>query len=283
MCIIVYKEAKVALPSREVLQDCWDNNPDGAGFMYYDGGNVAYEKGFMKFEDFYKAFQAAGLTAEDTVAIHFRIATAGGVSQGNCHPFMVSEQEKELKALIGAAPNVMMHNGILGAGTKSLSDTQLFVKDVLFNLIEHISEDKVFKAVEKITVGSKLIIFTKKTIYFTGQWVEDKESGLWFSNSTYKKAAHYYSYLEDAEEESWWAKYNKDKWSNDKSKGESEDWLANYRDDDGVIIRCTCCGNQVGDYELTAELCCPFCHEDLAKELVALYDEAVAPFAQDVS
>ena len=40
MCIIIEKPKYAKTPSRKVLKNCWDNNPDGAGYMYNAGGKV---------------------------------------------------------------------------------------------------------------------------------------------------------------------------------------------------------------------------------------------------
>lgn len=53
MCIIVSKEKNKNIPSREILENCFNNNSDGAGFMYVLNKNVHIEKGFMNFESFY--------------------------------------------------------------------------------------------------------------------------------------------------------------------------------------------------------------------------------------
>lgn len=40
MCIIVVKEKNKDLPKLSYLENCFDNNPDGMGFMYTDKGKV---------------------------------------------------------------------------------------------------------------------------------------------------------------------------------------------------------------------------------------------------
>ena len=55
MCIIVIKPQNVAFPSKEILKNCFTQNPDGAGFMYPANHKVMIEKGFNNFDKFYGA------------------------------------------------------------------------------------------------------------------------------------------------------------------------------------------------------------------------------------
>jgi hypothetical protein len=52
MCIIVYKPKGIELPKEDILKNCFDNNADGAGYMYAHKGKVLIHKGFMDWEDF---------------------------------------------------------------------------------------------------------------------------------------------------------------------------------------------------------------------------------------
>ena len=53
MCVIVNKNRGIELPRKELLENCFSNNSDGAGMMYNLNGKVYIEKGFMKFDEFY--------------------------------------------------------------------------------------------------------------------------------------------------------------------------------------------------------------------------------------
>ena len=46
MCIAIYKPADKIL-SQETLNECYDSNPDGAGFMYAQDKKLHIEKGFF--------------------------------------------------------------------------------------------------------------------------------------------------------------------------------------------------------------------------------------------
>ena len=54
MCILVIKPKGKEMPSKKILRNCWENNPDGAGMMYVKDGHVVIDKGYMEFSDFWK-------------------------------------------------------------------------------------------------------------------------------------------------------------------------------------------------------------------------------------
>lgn len=273
MCIIVYKRSGVELPTKDVLRNCWDNNPDGAGFMAYKGNEVAYSKGFMKFKHLWKAFSKCGFTKDDSLAIHFRIATAGGVSQGNCHPFPVSADKEDLTRLHGVTANVAMHNGIIGEGTEDLSDTQLFIRDVLSNLIPYVDDARVINAIENLTSSSKFVIFTPTGSKFTGNWIEQKTTGLYFSNSTYKERyysviTHWSEWDDDYSGNDWWKAYSRER----DAKAADEVVLSKEIEKDFDLM-CPECGQYLFIEELTDDTCCPFCHADCLSEFFSTSEE----------
>ena len=54
MCIIVAKKKGLELPTKEILENCFTANDDGAGISWNtDNGTVIIEKGFMTFNEFY--------------------------------------------------------------------------------------------------------------------------------------------------------------------------------------------------------------------------------------
>ena len=50
MCIIINKPAGVTL-SDEIIGNCFDSNPDGAGFAFADNGTVVISKGYFELGD----------------------------------------------------------------------------------------------------------------------------------------------------------------------------------------------------------------------------------------
>ena len=91
MCIIAYKPLNVAFPEEYILHNCFDNNDDGAGFMYAFNGEVHIHKGYETFEKFMAALNKARAITGDKVpyVMHFRIATQG-YERTMTHPFPLS-------------------------------------------------------------------------------------------------------------------------------------------------------------------------------------------------
>lgn len=192
MCIAIYKPQNVKMPSKETLKICFNNNPDGAGYMLLKNGKIYGKKGFMTFKSFWSSFNAEGYTQKDSVAIHFRIGTSGELSESFTHPFPISDKPKELKKLSFVSNMALIHNGIIGAGTKEMSDTMLFIKDVLFPLSNHFEKDEIIQAISGMTKGNRLLIVKGHKVVMTGDW--QKNEGVYYSNDTYKKEKTYFQW-----------------------------------------------------------------------------------------
>ena len=175
MCIAIWKKEGMVL-SEETLKNCWDSNPDGAGFMYPENGNVIIVKGLMTFKDFMEAYEPHKLKQ---CALHFRIATHGNVDKANTHPFRVSET-------LG-----LVHNGIINNIAcdidKTMSDTWHFTEKIMKPFEQH-WQNPAYKALVESFIGfSKLILLDGQgnfEIYGEKQGNWDCEC--WFSNASYK-------------------------------------------------------------------------------------------------
>lgn len=196
MCIAIVKPKGVNLPSKETLQTCWDNNPDGAGFCYNDGHNVVIHKGYMDFKSFYNAFKICARNnnfVNKDVAIHFRISTGGGVTPQNTHPFMISHRMKDLRKTFSKCKDAFIHNGIIqGYGSKDYSDTMQYVTDIIANIkdIDHSGALINRLADEK---HSRFAVVTRNGYLLGGDWTKD--NGIFYSNGTYKP--YEYTYYKD--------------------------------------------------------------------------------------
>lgn len=201
MCIILYSPAGQALPSREILENCFYSNPDGAGFMYRRAsGAIQIKKGFMTCDSLLAELQALegsiGDARNTDVVLHFRLATQGGVVPGNCHPFPVSKTLEDLRALTMRADVALVHNGVIpfcGAPKKNkgwkkkeiLSDTQIFSRDYLVPMRDHLFDPAFLTLVEEAT-SSKFIFMDREQTVLVGQFIEDQ--GILYSNDTYKRS-----------------------------------------------------------------------------------------------
>ncbi len=188
MCVIVIKKAGIKIP--DTLKMCWDNNPDGAGFMYANGKKVHIEKGFMKWKNFNKAIKNLKI---DTTAVpmvfHFRITTHGGTSQGNTHPFPISVDIKDLKKLKNAVDVGVCHNGIIsGYGKKTISDTMDYIQKQLVpiqKLQKNFYNNPLIMDIIDKAIDSKMVFLDYKgNIETIGQFIEDKN--IKYSNESFK-------------------------------------------------------------------------------------------------
>lgn len=192
MCVIAVKERGIALPKEDVLENCFDNNSDGAGFMYVRDNSIRIEKGFETFEEFITRLESLMLTPEDMVVYHFRIATTGGVSPGNTHPFPIVKKKKHLKSTKFQTQIALAHNGSIDIKIKGddISDTQEFVRSVLFKNKEKLLENaKLHEKILEMGGSSKFCILTPDKYKLLGEgWV--KEEGIHFSNTSFRKRSY---------------------------------------------------------------------------------------------
>lgn len=202
MCIIVAKDKNVDLPSIDILKNCFDYNSDGAGFMYVDKGKVVVDKGYLDWKSFYNRFNDLCKKHKDfegkALVMHFRIGTSGKNDKGNTHPYIISDNYKDLhKTKISGALG-MAHNGIITQYTpdindkRNINDTQNFIMNYVFPIYKHWKDfyknEYIRNGIEDIT-GSKIVFLdTKEDIYYIGDFKEDK--GVKYSNDSYKKTIY---------------------------------------------------------------------------------------------
>lgn len=184
MCIAIYKPANTIL-SEETLQNSWNNNSDGGGFMFVENKKLIVIKGLMTFEAFKTAYEPH---KNKECVIHFRIATHGKTDAKNTHPFFISEN-------LG-----LVHNGIIGkvscVSNKDMSDTWHFIDQHIKTLYELHPDfwinDKIKELIESYIGHSKIIFLDNDgncDIYNEqlGSW-----DGLsWYSNNSYKQKPIY--------------------------------------------------------------------------------------------
>lgn len=207
MCIIVAKNKGVEMPTKETMKICFDNNPDGAGYMFAKDGNVYIHKGFMTFDSFYKSIEKLGKIydlKEHSIVMHFRISTGGNVDAGNCHPYPISNNKADVRKTKFVTDLGMAHNGTISdyssgysyysyssyskTSKEVLNDTQKFI----INCVSAIKEmDNNFlrnpRAMQLISdvAGSKLCFLDgDENIHYVGEFIED--NGVMYSNANYK-------------------------------------------------------------------------------------------------
>ena len=194
MCVIAYKPLNIAFPEEQILKNCYDNNPDGAGFMYTFNGKVYIQKGYTSYSTFKAALDTARAKTGDNVpyVMHFRIATQGFKPEMT-HPFPLSSNMEALKRTKCNCNIGVAHNGILSLtsdGSKEYSDTMKFITDYLSLIIRSYDwhkDDRTKTLIERLIHGSRLAILDKHGhCELMGEgWVEDK--GIFYSNTSYNR------------------------------------------------------------------------------------------------
>lgn len=184
MCIIAYKPAGEWI-KRGTLEECYNSNRDGCGFMYVEDGELIIKKGYFNFDAFWKDYLPIAKTGRNVVS-HFRVKTAGSKKKENCHPFRVNKHM------------AMCHNGILTdfntpARDKDMTDSELFVDNVLARLPKSFLNNKVYiTLLEEAIRYSKIAIMTSDdevVLLNEGEGVWDDKC--WYSNSYgYKKSCY---------------------------------------------------------------------------------------------
>ncbi len=180
MCIAVFKPANQKL-KKEILERCYKANGDGCGFAFPMDGRVEIVKGRMEFEEFWNRLDAIQNQGEFPMLAHFRIRSAGDISDENCHPFRINDQ------------HALIHNGTIwdfNAANSKVSDTAVFCHNILKPLFQDYPD--FFKTkyghhlIEKTIGVSRIIILNAQ-----GEYVIFNESGgewddnVWYSNKSY--------------------------------------------------------------------------------------------------
>lgn len=219
MCILIYKPANMDLPTNDILIECWKNNPDGFGLCFHSSnGKNVINKGILNCEQHIALIDTMReMLYDKPVILHYRMATLGSVSSGNCHPFPISPNVNDLKqTMLRTNMSVMAHNGVIsqfsGIQTKNdLSDTMMFVKR-LYHLGE---KDPLIQSILKL--GKYCIMHPDGSVSKYGHFVED--GGIFYSNTSYKEMKSYiisYDGICDDYDQYWMEKY----YSNTKRYGE---------------------------------------------------------------
>lgn len=186
MCIAIHAPREKEL-SRESLEICWENNNDGAGFMFAHDGELYVHKELVSFNSFYKHYKKMydKFGAESPFVVHFRIRTHGEVDLVNCHPHMVNDN-------LGFA-----HNGILSKivvpVTSDLSDTILFNQTILQQLPPlALNNPAVISLLKSFCSGNKLVFLDNQgNSLIVNKNLGEEDNGIWYSNTSYKTTRWY--------------------------------------------------------------------------------------------
>lgn len=197
MCIIVYKPTDVAFPSKNTLKVCFENNPDGSGFMYADNGRVVIRKGFMTFKKFWKELNNVRNKVGDDKAyvMHFRIGTQGANSKELTHPYPLSGNMDDLKKTKFVTNIGIAHNGIISLTSdkaEDYNDTMKFITDYMSLLITSIKfykHQNIIDIINKLSGSKFAILDYTGHCEMTGKgWVT--ENGVYYSNTSFIEVSY---------------------------------------------------------------------------------------------
>jgi hypothetical protein len=184
MCLIIYRDTKQKL-SEAFLADVYQSNPHGWGMMWRDKSenNVVKVKTGMEYEDFLANYRPLEKDRNQRVVIHFRWATHGEKTVDNCHPFKVIDDV------------YLMHNGVIDIeipkkDEDKLSDTRVFVRDVLRPILKQVQDPTEFVRTSAFKHvidsycqqhNSRLALMDSQGPVFYGSWFKTT-TNIWVSN-----------------------------------------------------------------------------------------------------
>ena len=185
MCIAILQRRKI---KRKILSNCFDNNPDGAGYMFHDGQELIIKKGFFTFKGFYSNYidDWNKYKKVSDFILHFRIMTSGLKNSRNCHPHVVQMEKEKVKL-------AFVHNGIIDIETEYVSSDSIAFAKLLKQLPKNfLNNNAIISLIETRIEKSKLIFMDNKgetTIVNEdlGEW----EKGNWFSNTSYSYQTYF--------------------------------------------------------------------------------------------
>lgn len=178
MCIAIVKPQGTEI-SDEYLENCFDNNKDGAGIAYAKDGKLYIVKGIFDKKQFIQEVRKAEKIAQGSMLIHCRIGTSGLKDKKNCHPHIVNDNL------------VMIHNGILDIDVpknSKVSDTVIFIEKYLKKLSkDFVKSEPIMHLIEKAIGDRNKFAFlnNKGEAFICNAKAGTVEGGIWYSNDTY--------------------------------------------------------------------------------------------------
>ena len=187
MCIAIVKPQGTVI-SDEYLENCFDNNNDGAGIAYAKDGKLYVVKGIFDKKQFIQEVRKAEKIAQGDMLIHCRIGTSGLKDKKNCHPHIVNDSL------------VMIHNGVLDVKVpknSKVSDTVIFIEKYLKKLSkDFVKSEPIMHLIEK-AIGERnkfAFLNNKGESFICNAKAGIVEKGIWYSNDTYSFSWYKFDY-----------------------------------------------------------------------------------------
>lgn len=191
MCVIVVQKDK--FPGWDILRNCWNRNPHGAGYMYQKNDMVIVSKGYTNFRDFKESVQKVENYEHIPMVYHFRIASHGNIVPENTHPFPLTSKINYMKALDYTCGCAIAHNGIISSRMYNesirkqydLTDTSEFIREItaIATTNGYTSKKEVSAAlkIESRLSGSRFVMMDGASVKTFGKFY--KINGCLFSNN----------------------------------------------------------------------------------------------------
>ena len=184
MCIALTKKEGTTI-DKDILLNCYNSNPDGAGFGFVDNEEIHIKKGYFNFDKFYKDYVEF---EHKNLLIHFRIKTHGDICEELTHPFIVDD----------SLTLIMIHNGVIsgtvGKHTAKESDTTQFIEHELRPLIQEtgykfLDESNILHKLIEQRIGTSKLMFLDKNdqFHYFNKNLCNQETDIVFSNLSWKR------------------------------------------------------------------------------------------------
>ena len=188
MCIIAIKPKQQKMFDEQTIRTMFENNPDGAGYMYVYDGKVVIQKGFMTADALIDDINNNGQLEhiyDRHFVLHFRIGTSGKMDALNCHPFPIYDTN----ATFCRTDIALAHNGILHGyeprKNSVINDTQVYIQTMLKGLKKGFQYDDGILNLIEHTLGTNKFTFLDETdsLFLLGDFIKD--NGYIYSNKSY--------------------------------------------------------------------------------------------------
>lgn len=183
------------MPTDETLLLAWKSNTDGFGLAYGDGRQVQIRKGAMTPEEMLALIASCPDLTDLPVILHLRLATAGKVDPGNCHPYPISGSASRLRTTTLSCGAAIAHNGHIYSGSNSwyygddnysgqlfvagskqedtLTDTAEFIQEYLAGMpVKMLTNLKVLSLIQMAT-ASKFALVTPTQLFLVGDFYKE--------------------------------------------------------------------------------------------------------------
>ena len=206
MCLIVVKKKNEVLNAPflfKALRKSAVRNNSGFGFAFKRDNMNLVSKGQENLEEMIEEIKRVGIRKSDELIVHLRNPSPNTTRAGHivCHPFVVTDdvtvlnQRKEYTHRPVFAHNGRIDSEIIPNHNYTTSDSYLFVKEVLskkymVDMMNVLNRKEHYKPIfKRLFRDNKFVIMRpREMVSLFGEFIHD--SGLWFSNDTYKDKDH---------------------------------------------------------------------------------------------